>query len=316
MKTEYILYLIMISGALTFGFDAIEGMVRTLRCRFALKRNLKKDLMNETAEEYKGALHHLDRLLKASGWDRFFSDPKTFMIICAMIFAGVSVVAMMASDISTALMFGTFSAAFPYVMCYAVLQQKRSQRSKEGDILVHELYNNYKICNYNMGEAIAATAVTLENAPLSRTLMTNLAKQLQLSAAEEDINGCLEVFRYSVGTTWGNVLAANIYFAMYRGIRVDEGLGDLSRAMTRSREVDEYKKRENGEASMILKYLVPVCYIFTVIGAVKYFGFTVKEFFYSQLFTAAGFRLFAIIIMVYSAGLLAEKFFKGEKMDI
>lgn len=315
MKTELFLYGVLMSGAFAFGYDSIEGIIRTARCKFVIRRNLKRDGKTES-EEYDGALYHIDRLLKASGWSRFFQDPKTFIAVCILIFLGVFSAAAMASDFSTAMTFGVFSAVFPYILCYAVLQQKRSLRSKEGDVLVHELYNNYKICSYNMGEAIAVTAVTLENAPLSRSLMTDLAKQLQLSAAEEDFSRCLDAFRYAVGTTWGNVLSANIYFAMYRGIKVDEGLGDLSRAMTKSREVDEYKKRENGEASMMLKYLVPVCYLFTVIGACRFFDFTLDEFFRSQFFTPAGFRLFAIIAMIYSAGLLAEKFFKGEKMDI
>ena len=315
MKTEFFLYGVLMSGAFAFGYDSIEGIIRTARCKFVIRRNLRRDGKAES-EEYDGMLYHIDRLLKASGWSRFFQDPKTFMAVCLLIFLGVFSASAMASDFSTALTFGLFSAVFPYILCYASLQQRRSVRSKEGDILVHELYNNYKICSYNMGEAISATAVTLENAPLSRALMTDLAKQMQLSAAEEDFSRCLETFRYAVGTTWGNVLAANIYFAMYRGIKVDEGLGDLARAMTKSREVDEYKKRENGEASMMLKYLVPVCYLFTVVGACRYFDFTLSEFFRSQLFTSSGFRLFAIIIMIYSAGLLAEKFFKGEKMDI
>ncbi len=315
MKTEILLYGLMMTGAFAFGYDSIDGIIRTARCKFVIRRNLKRDAVPKP-EEYEGILYHMDRLLKAAGWSRFFQDPKTFMAVCLLIFLGVFSASAMASDFSTALTFGLFSAVFPYILCYASLQQRRSVRSKEGDILVHELYNNYKICSYNMGEAISATAVTLENAPLSRALMTDLAKQMQLSAAEEDFSRCLETFRYAVGTTWGNVLAANIYFAMYRGIKVDEGLGDLARAMTKSREVDEYKKRENGEASMMLKYLVPVCYLFTVVGACRYFDFTLSEFFRSQLFTSSGFRLFAIIIMIYSAGLLAEKFFKGEKMDI
>ena len=53
-----------------------------------------------------------------------------------------------------------------------------------------------------------------------------------------------------------------------------------------------------------------------MIGACRFFDFTLDEFFRSQFFTPAGFRLFAVIAMIYSAGLLAEKFFKGEKMDI
>ncbi len=316
MRGEILFYIMTLSGAVIFGSDSLEGIGRTVRCRFALKRKLKRDISLRSEDEYEGAMLHLDMLLRASGWDKFFQDPKTFSIISVLIFVGAFTVTAMASDLSTAVVFGIFSAAFPYVLCYAVLQQKRSARSKEGDLLVHELYNNYKIFNYNMGEAIGATAVTLENAPLSRALMTDLSKQLQLSSAEEDFSRYLETFRYSVGTTWGNVLAANIHFAMYRGIRVDEGLGDLSGAMMKSREVDEYKKRGNGEASMMLKYMVPVCYAFTVIGACGYFDFTLREFFTAQFFTGAGFRLFTVMIMIYGAGLLAEKFFEGEKMDI
>lgn len=48
-------------------------------------------------------------------------------------------------------------------------------------------------------------------------------------------------------------------------------LQDLTETMMQARRVDEYAGRENHEASLILRYLAPICYVLTVLGGIFYF---------------------------------------------
>lgn len=124
------------------------------------------------------------------------------------------------------------------------------------------------------------------------------------------------MFRYSIDTSWGNVLTANIYFAHVFGIKVDAALEDLVRTMNKSRQVVEHGRRENNEARLILKYLAPVSFLLSVACACRFFGFTLGKYMQYQFETAGGLQSFLIMVMLYAAGLMINAFFSREKMDI
>ena len=56
-------------------------------------------------------------------------------------------------------------------------------------------------------------------------------------------------------------MASNISLALKTGISVEKSLDDLSRSIAKSKSVVEHGKRQNYESRMMLRYLVPVCYI-------------------------------------------------------
>ena len=141
-----------------------------------------------------------------------------------------------------------------------------------------------------MKEAIEVTAVSLEDAPNGKRLLLHLSKGLQTAVSKDEVERLLYGFRYALDTAWGNVLAANIFFAYMYGIHVDAALEDLLASMTRSREVVEYGKRENNEARMILWYLTPISYVLSIVAACRYFGFTLTKFIQYQWGTALGLR--------------------------
>ena len=81
-------------------------------------------------------------------------------------------------------------------------------------------------------------------------------------------------------------------------------------------EVEERSKRENNEAGLILKYLVPICYLLTYVGAVKVFGLTNSEFIYYQFKTATGISWFVAIVIMYIISLIAKFFLTQNKLDL
>lgn len=215
-----------------------------------------------------------------------------------------------------ALTVALFSSLMPYVYLRIKLHFIRVNSSKEGDIIIGEILNNYKISYCNMKEALEITAKDVENAPYSRRLILDLVKGLNKVGSKEDVRELLNVFRYSLGTSWGNVLASNIYFAEVLGIKVTDSLTDLLEVVSSSREVLEHTKRENNESNLIFKYMAPVCFILTVLAACKFFGFTLDKYIKYQFGTATGLMWMLIIVGIYIAGIVINIFLTKTKMDV
>lgn len=204
---------------------------------------------------------------------------------------------------------------FPYGLLRLRLQKLRISSSGEGEILITELLENYKIYYCNMRRAIEQTAASIEEAPNSKRLLLNLARGLN-TAEKERIGSLLREFKLSINTSWGNILASNMGFALTSGIEVTEALTDLADTVKRARRVDEYARRENNEAALILKYLAPASYFLTVAAGVGFFGLSPEKFLYYQFKTEAGLTWFTISLIIYVAGLLLNACISRTKLDL
>ncbi len=220
------------------------------------------------------------------------------------------------------LSFGILSGAMAMLMMLPItlllvrLQKIRIRSSKEGKIMITELLDNYKINYFNMQSAIEVTAATIEEAPNSKRLLFNLSKGLNRASNSEDIKALLTDFSFAVGTSWSSILADNIAFALISGIRVEAAMGDLIKTLALAEEVEERAKRENNETDLILKYLVPVCYLLTYVGAIKYFGLTTAEFLHYQFATVTGLGWFVLIVVAYIVSLIGRFFLTQSKLDL
>ncbi|MBR5229749.1 MAG: hypothetical protein IKW01_02740 [Firmicutes bacterium] len=208
------------------------------------------------------------------------------------------------------------TASMPYGLLRLRLQRLRIESSREGEILLTELLNNYKICYLNMQRAIEETAKTMEDAPNCRRLLFNLSKGLNTAGTSSRINRLLREFRLSLNTSWGNILTDNMYFALVSGMEVTEALSDLTENIKKARKVDEYARRENNEAGLMLKYLAPLSYFMTVVGGIWFFGLTPEKFLFYQFRTEVGLTWFTISAVIYGTGLLANGYLTKTKLDL
>lgn len=209
-----------------------------------------------------------------------------------------------------------FTASLPSLMMLLKLQTMRIGSSKEGEVLLTELIDNYRINYFNMQEAIEVTAITIEEAPNCKKLLLNLSKGLNRVSGNEEIKKLLYDFKFAIGTSWAGVLTDNIYFALSSGIKVTAAMEDLLATVSRAKEVAEYAKRENNESTLILKYLAPACYILTVLGGIKFFGLSFREFMQYQFATSTGLSWFMASLLTYGASLIAKGFLSRTKLDL
>ena len=208
------------------------------------------------------------------------------------------------------------AAFLPYMLLRIRMENMRIAGSHEGERLLAELTENYKINYYNMKEAIDKTAISIRNAPGSQKILANLSRGLDRAGSERSMTKLLEEFSMSINTSWSNTLKNLMYFALVYGIRVDEALEDLTGTLKSAREVEEYSKRENNESVMMIKYLVPLTYLMTVYAGVEYFGLGTEKFLKYQFGTEVGATWFTIFIIVYIISYMANSFLSRNKLDL
>ncbi|MBR6473374.1 MAG: hypothetical protein IKS99_06615 [Firmicutes bacterium] len=204
----------------------------------------------------------------------------------------------------------------PYALLRLRMERIRIKSSLEGETLLAELTENYKIYYYNMKEGIDRTAMTIEDAPDSKRILQNLSRGLQRAGSEASISRLLSEFSLSINTSWANTLKNLMYFSLVHGIRVDEALEDLSATIRRAREVKEYAKRENNESSLMIKYLVPLAYALTVLGGVKFFDLGWDKFLYYQFQTEVGMTWITASCIVYAISYMVNLFLSESKLDL
>ena len=317
MFVEVGITLIALAGMVMYCWQDMETFYRKskLKRAAAYTATTEKNI-NDIYYSSEGMVHILRRLIKVTiGVDSKYAIYGFCAITCIVPVIIASMTYNVISDLAR-ISLTAISGIIPIILLLAKLQDIRVRSSKEGKILIIELLDNYKIHYYNMQHAIEITASTIEEAPSCKRLLFNLSKGLNRVSNNEEIRSLLDDFRYAIGTSWSGILTDNIYFALSSGVRVDVALGDLISAVSMAEEVEEKSKRENNEAGLILKYMVPICYGMTFLGAIKFFGLTAKEFFYYQFATKVGLSWFVAIVVMYVTSLIAKFFLTRNKLDL
>jgi len=293
-----------------------KDIMYIIRKKIRLKKHLLHVKNKKNIEQVSEFEKHLYMLIGATIRTKNPKSAYIFVIVSGIISVVTFTLCSFILPINIAIFVMLISTSMPYILLRTKLQSIRVLNSREGDTLISELLNSYKISYYNMQEAIKLTAENLEPNANCKKLLYNLAKGFNKAATTLEIKELLDTFRFSIDTSWANVLATNIYFAQTNGIKVTNSLSDLLASISKSKRVIEHSRRENNEANLMLKYLVPICYLLTVIGACKYFGFTFRKFLIYQFGTTTGLTWILAIIGLYLLGIVINVFLSREKMDL
>lgn len=241
---------------------------------------------------------------------------RAFIVISLMM--AVPVILMTGGRISLflALSASATAALSPYVLLRIRMEKIRMRSSHEGEIFLSELTENYKLNYYNMKEAIERTAISMDEAPDTRRILMNLSRGLGRAGSEESINRLLNEFSLSISTSWAKTLKNLMYFSLVHGIRVEEAMEDLSITIRKAREAEEYARRENNEANMMIRYLIPLSYLLTVLGGVRFFGLGWDKFLHYQFGTGVGMTWFTISLLIYIISYMVNLFLSESKLDL
>jgi len=316
MEMNRIFYGMFFTGICLWQYPSVNWLLVIVRTRFSMHRNMSSLTNEEDLRHYGKVYLHLKLLIDGAEARGIFPTVQSFIFISVTLLISGTWLLRLFLPRKVAVVGGLFLMVLPYVFLQMCLHEKRVERSKEGDVLVQELLNQYQIHDYNIQEALEKTAASLHSAPLGKRLLLQLAKGLQQAVTKKEVEDVLLSFRYAFHTAWGNVLASNIFFAHLYGIRIDGSLKDLLYSMTQSRKAVEYGRRENHEAKLMLQYLAPASFLLSVFFACRYFDFTVKKFIQYQFGTELGMQWFLSMVFCYIISLLIHQFLAKEKMDL
>ena len=249
---------------------------------------------------------HVDRILTVlTGDEKKKLSAEMFLIISLLIFLVVTATLIRHGFGFKAIVFGLIFAMMPYGTIRTRLISVRLKSSHEGELLIAEILNQYKINFRNMIEAVDQSISCLGRAPFSKTMLFRMARRLKTYRTLEELRTILDDFVYGIDTDWSKMLANNIYAAMISQVDVTAGLEDLLAECKDITQLLESDKRNNLEAGLIVKLLGPVMYFGLMWAAYEYMGYSVSEIISYQLFSKEG---LGMLIAIALAGFISFVF--------
>lgn len=267
-----------------------------------------------------GLVRHIQVLIDLSSKNRKSNHVKnssayTFFVLTGSIFVVMLLILSRQSSIIFSGVTSLLFALLPYGFLWSKLISMRVEASFEGESLVSELLNQYKINYLNMSEAIDRSIVFLNNTPNVQFLLTRLAYQLKECASDDELIVVLKEFTFGIDTEWSKMLSNNLYLALIDGMDVTIGLDDILKELRQAKSSHEANARINSEGFAIVQLMSPIMYLGSIYVAVKYFDFTVLKFFNYQLFTATGIKFTMAMLGLFIANIGIIVAFKNQKFD-
>lgn len=208
-----------------------------------------------------------------------------------------------------------FVGCLPYIILILRLKGLQIKGSYEAVNVISEISNMYKMSNYNMVAAIDNAVTSIKESPVSKRALFKLSLSLKEYKDKEELQKVIDEFVSAYDTEWAKILGINIYEAVLNGTNVELSLDDLLSGMKDIKTTIEKSKRANREAFNMVKFFVPVVYIFSIFLATEYFGFTFEKFLYFQFRTGLGIKLFIAIIAVWVASYFLTYLLSRPKFD-
>lgn len=317
---EVFFFLLLMVGAVVLKLPELKDLIRLAGLRF---HQWKEGFVNE--EEwarygkerfYRRIPEHVRRVLQLSLSLGTRKSVRAFFLLSGALGSSVLVLVAQRTSLPAAGAAGLMACMMPYLGLRCILQGRQVSGSHEGEILVTEILNNYKINFYNMTQAIEVTAMTLEEAPYSRKLLFNLSRGLNRVSDNTELKALMEEFHCAMGTAWAGILAVNMYLACQSGVKVTESLSDLALSMERARQIEEFSRRENNETRAILRYLVPFGSLLMTAGGIHFFGLSAGEWFYYQFQTPSGIAWFVLWLLTYMTAVGVHLLLSNRKFDL
>lgn len=305
--TGLLLYLLLAAGIVIAYYEKICAVIERVRMIRRLKaRNIMERGGNRVGKRFKRFLH------TSLGYDL---SPAMFLFLSALIFISVlvPVYGLLGPPLSFLLSFS--ATALPYLMLRIRICNIRRKGSYEGERLVAEILREYRICNFNIYEAIERTVNCAADLKVSRKLLSKLLYDLRNTGDPGKIKNATEDFSYGISTNWGRMLAHNIYIAASKGSDVSIAIEDILIQLRKAKTISEERKRLNNEAVRMTFLMVPITYFITVIMTVAFLDIPLVRFLKNQLGTREGVLLFYFILFLFIVNIALLQLVTNRRFD-
>lgn len=276
----------------------------------------KNDLRSTDMKHENKIISHIRLLLNVVySTKSYFAVFVFFMISFILFIVTFSVLFSKVNGIVFQFLFSLLMGLLPYILLNVKLKSIQVEGSYEAESLLTKLSNQYKINNRNMTIAIDKTIQELKDAPYSKKALFRLSIGIKEYRKPDDLKNLIFEFTYGIGTEWANILGTCLFFSINDGLDVSESLDDIIRDLKVIKNAIEKAKRDNNEAFVLIKYIVPVLYVLFVFIAMKTFDFSIQKFFEYQFKTSLGLKTGTLVFGTMIFNYILYLLFKKPKYD-
>lgn len=209
------------------------------------------------------------------------------------------------------------AAFMPWLYKYSQLERMRVTGSYEGQDLVTELNNQYRLSSFNVIVAIDATIASLgTRCPYSKRNLARLSKRLKVYGTEAELREVLDQFSFAYKTEWSYVLSYCIYTGVQDGSRITAALDSLLEQFRRANESMEKRKRANSETHKILIFLIPAAYIGLTLYGAYAFRVPLLKVIHTQFSIPLAVQLFCVIVLLSITAVVIAGLVSRPKYDL
>ncbi|QAT43181.1 hypothetical protein [Aminipila luticellarii] len=237
------------------------------------------------------------------------------MVFMAVLYVTVTCVASRNLPIFSAMALAAAVALAPYLILRIRFEGIRRKSSFEGEMLIGNFLNQYRIANFNVYEALEKLLQESKNTRSSNSFVLKMLLELRNAGNQKEIKQASDKFAKVINTNWSRMFAYNIRLAAEKGIDVSVAIEDILVQLRDARVLLEERKRLNSEAIRIVVYMIPLLYVFTVVISLKYIGISMKNYLQNQLFTKEGFLFFTLSSMMFLMNIAIIEIISRQKFD-
>ena len=256
---------------------------------------------------------HLNQVLQATSSGSLKSPH--FILLCILLFLGVSAVGLRSMTAFAALATGLITALLPYFILRVKLEIIRKKSSFEGEAFIGNFLSVYRISNYNIFEAMEKAGKEKQKTKNCSELMVKILLEIRNTANHIEISKASGKFAYAINTNWSKMFAYNIQLAITYGTNISLALEDVLVQLREAKAASEERKRINSEAARMVKFFIPSLYILSVFMSIRHVGIPLERFVYNQVFTSQGFMLLAASIFLFIMNLALVEFVNNQQFD-
>lgn len=314
---DNIIYLFAYFGLFIGTWLLIYPMIKPLFYSRRIRRRFRENsLANQRETNKSKGIKHLGMLLSVTLNNKTPYAIYTFILVSTTLFI-LTIIFMFNSgnQLFINLLFAFVVAVIPYLILRVKLHNIRINSSYEANALITELNNQYKINFLNMIEAIDHTIPRLNKQPYSKKALTRFSLAIKQYRNSSELEEIIKEFNYSIDTAWSMLLATNLFLSIEYGDDVRESLDDIIEDLKDLKNISEKNKQYNHESFMIIKYIAPATYIFSVLAMFYIFGFNINKFIDYQFNNPMGLKFFILVIFFIAINYLIYFLIRKPKND-
>lgn len=237
------------------------------------------------------------------------------IIFMFIIFFIVMLIGIRNLSIVTTITIAISIAIIPYMLIRIKFEAIRRKSSFEGEMLISNFLNQYRIVNFNVYEALEKMLEESKTTKTSNPLVLKMLLELRNASNPKQIKNAVNKFANIINTNWSRMFAYNIQLAAEKGINVSLAIEDILLQLRDARTIFEERKRLNSEAIRIVVYMIPLLYVFTVVMAIKFIGISLNKYVQNQLFTREGFLFFIVSSVMFLTNIVIIEIVNRQKFD-